>query len=439
MFAHRARRSTGGRSTSARSSISPDVLAARARPAPADGRVRAEPLPARVALPPRARRRVPGHEPRAVGARVAARASRGAKGSGWRRRPLPPSIFIVGDRKQSIYGSATPTSRVLRRGRRATSTALRPGGDAAPGDLAQLPRGAGAARVRQRRCSRRCREGAATRADAFRYDETRPVPGRPAAPRRARREPALGLVGRATTPAACAAAVAAEIARLLRDGDGARPRDRRAARRRGRATSRSCSDRATAIASSSARSRRAASRPTSTRGSASSTPTRSRTSSRCCGTWPIPASDLRAAAFLRSRFVRLSDRGARARSRPAWRPRSPAPDAAGRPLARSTTRTARVLAHAARGASRGWLALVDRVPPAELLDRVLAETRVRVRAARAAPAAGAREPEEDARRSCGASRTAATRRSARIAEHLDRAVGRRRVERRHRRASTPST
>ena len=32
----------------------------------ADGRVLAEPLPARVALPPRARRRVPGHEPRAV-------------------------------------------------------------------------------------------------------------------------------------------------------------------------------------------------------------------------------------------------------------------------------------------------------------------------------------------------------------------------------------
>ena len=44
---------------------------ARAGSAAADGRVRAEPLSPRVPLPPRAGGRVPGHEPGAVGARVA--------------------------------------------------------------------------------------------------------------------------------------------------------------------------------------------------------------------------------------------------------------------------------------------------------------------------------------------------------------------------------
>jgi hypothetical protein len=75
-----------------------------ARAAPADGRVLAQPLPPRVALPARARRRVPGHEPRAVGARRAADpvVGRGARPRGAGR--LPPSVFIVGDRKQSIYG-----------------------------------------------------------------------------------------------------------------------------------------------------------------------------------------------------------------------------------------------------------------------------------------------------------------------------------------------
>ena len=55
----------------------------RRRPAPADGGVLAEPLQARGALSARAGRRVPGHEPRAVGARGAARAE---LGRGLRRR-----------------------------------------------------------------------------------------------------------------------------------------------------------------------------------------------------------------------------------------------------------------------------------------------------------------------------------------------------------------
>ena len=52
---------------------------ARGQAAEADGRVRAEPLPARSALSPRARRRVPGHQPGAMGAGGAARAQLGRR------------------------------------------------------------------------------------------------------------------------------------------------------------------------------------------------------------------------------------------------------------------------------------------------------------------------------------------------------------------------
>ncbi|HEY8549327.1 MAG TPA: UvrD-helicase domain-containing protein [Vicinamibacterales bacterium] len=82
-----------------------------------------------------------------------------------------------------------------------------------------------------------------------------------------------------------------------------------------------------------------------------------------------PASNLRAAALLRSRFVRLSDAGLR----------QLAPD-----LARAVTRddAAEMLAALSdrdratleriRGSVARWLTLVDRLPPAELIDHVLA-------------------------------------------------------------------
>ena len=120
--------------------------AARRRAARADGRVLAEPLPPRGALPPRPRRRVPGHQPQAVGADLAAGEVMGRRD---RPRRRSPSIFIVGDRKQSIYRFRDADVAVLQEAgglhRRAA-----PGLDRAPLDRAQLPRGAGAARVRQR-------------------------------------------------------------------------------------------------------------------------------------------------------------------------------------------------------------------------------------------------------------------------------------------------
>ena len=100
--------------------------------------------PARVALPPRARRRVPGHEPRAVGAGVAADP---VVGRG--RRPAPTasrrsSSSATGSSRSTA--SATRTSRCCARPARYIE-ALRPDGDV----RSDRSRGASA---RCRRCSR---------------------------------------------------------------------------------------------------------------------------------------------------------------------------------------------------------------------------------------------------------------------------------------------
>ena len=82
-----------------------------------------------------------------------------------------------------------------------------------------------------------------------------------------------------------------------------------------------------------------------------------------------PDSNLRAAALLRSRLIRLSDGAIQ----------TLAPDLAGAlsgdvpPLDRLEPEDRRVLEHARTSAAR-WLDHVDRLPPAEILDMVLNET-----------------------------------------------------------------
>ena len=83
-----------------------------------------------------------------------------------------------------------------------------------------------------------------------------------------------------------------------------------------------------------------------------------------------PASELRAAALLRSRLVGLSDPGLLALAGAL----SPALAADDLPSAAAALEAddRRVLALARRGL-RGWIGLVDRLPPAEVLDRVLCD------------------------------------------------------------------
>ena len=82
-----------------------------------------------------------------------------------------------------------------------------------------------------------------------------------------------------------------------------------------------------------------------------------------------PESNLRAAAFLRSRFVRLSD--------PALQTLAPnLASALTQPLAgvSGLAQEDRLVLERTRQSMTRWLALVDRLPPAELLELVLDET-----------------------------------------------------------------
>ena len=169
---------------------------------------------------------------------------------------LPPSIFIVGDRKQSIYGfrdadvALLDEAAALRRG-----AAGRDGSRG--GDLRQLPVGAGAARVRQR-CVRRRRwrapaDGrAAVRVPVRRAGSVSPSIDGPAkaGTTRPATDVRLWASSSAARRPAAAERVADEIVRLLAARDDPRPGDRASAARRSRPTSPSCFDRATAIANS---------------------------------------------------------------------------------------------------------------------------------------------------------------------------------------------
>src|SRR5262249_24739402 len=84
-----------------------------------------------------------------------------------------------------------------------------------------------------------------------------------------------------------------------------------------------------------------------------------------------PLSHLRAAAFLRSRIVRLSDTAlARLGTEPQGALLDLAPPACVETLGDEDRR---VLEHARRAVPR-WLSQVDRLAPSELLDRILRET-----------------------------------------------------------------
>ena len=297
-----------------------------------------------------------------MGAGVAARAGLGRRA---RRSAgaLPPSIFVVGDRKQSIYGFRDADVSVAgRRGRYLEGAAA---GRSPAGDLrasAPCP-----ACSRSSTTSAHDLEKAPERDDRFRYEEADRFPidavGGDAGE-------ILGAV-LADSVESCAEGVAGEVARLLASGATVR-------------------DVGTGV-------------PRAVRAGDVAVLFRTRDSHReleaalerhgvrayvykglgffdsdeirdvLALLWHLadPLSNLRAAAWMRSGFVRLTDEALRRLA-----PRLSDALISDTPVATATSLDgpdAEALT-LARAASSRWRRLVDRVPPAELLDQVLAES-----------------------------------------------------------------
>ncbi|MGE3274745.1 MAG: UvrD-helicase domain-containing protein [Vicinamibacterales bacterium] len=285
------------------------------------------------------------------------------EGAGLAERALPPSIFIVGDRKQSIYGFRDAEVAVLEAASRYIQ-ALRPTGPVR------------AAITRSFRSVRELLsfvndvfasvEKQPARADAFRYgdDDRFPLASVVAAG-----EPVTGVAG-APDDEAQAEAVAEEIARLL--VEEVPVRDRATGVRR------PVRPGDVAVLFRTRESHRRFEAALSRRrvpyyvykGLGFFDADEIKDVLALLGWLADPASHLRAAAFLRSRVVRLSDPALAALApRLADALLAPEPPAVlGRLDADDVERLLQ-----ARRAAPGWLALVDRLPPAELVDRILAE------------------------------------------------------------------
>ncbi len=275
-----------------------------------------------------------------------------------------PSIFIVGDRKQSIYRFRDAEVAVLQQAGRYIE-GLRPAGDprrAIRRSFRALPELLDFVNELFSEMSQ-----APGRPDDFTYVETDRFPTDGA--RDTARGPVLGIAA-ADDPVACASAVAAEIERLLaeetiRDRKTGVPRLARpgdvAILFRSRASHREF-EQALAL-------RRIPSYVYKGLGFFDADEIKD--VSALMRYLADPESDLKAAAFLRSRFVRLSDPGL-ARLGPGLAAALTA-DALPASAASLDAEDRRVLTFV-RGRVREWLAQVDRVPPADLLEDLLRST-----------------------------------------------------------------
>ncbi len=275
-----------------------------------------------------------------------------------------PSIFIVGDRKQSIYRFRDADVAVLKEAGLFID-ALRPGSTA----RRSIARSFRAVPELLAFVNDLFTEmGAnARRQDDFKYDEDDrfPVDSAAADPR----GPLLGIVTGADADE-CAAAVTGEVARILREET---VRDKRT----GIARAATPGDIGILFRS------RASHRELENALEAAGIPAyvykglgffdadEIKDLSALIRFLANPSSELRAAAFLRSRFVRLSDT-ALAQLAPGLAAALTAPDPpAALPALPDDDRAALELA---RRFVPGWLARVDRIPPADLIEQLIPDT-----------------------------------------------------------------
>ena len=279
--------------------------------------------------------------------------------------PLQPSIFIVGDRKQSIYGFRDADVSVLREAARHLD-GLRPDSDvrrtisrsfrAVPSLLAFI--------------NDVCHDidKAPSRPDAFEYAESDrfPVDAEPAADAAA----ALGVVV-GETPEACAEITASEIARLLSGGVTVRDRDTGVARavRAGDIgilfrTRESHREFEAAL-------ERLNIRAYVYKGLGFFDADEIKDVLALVWYLADPVSDLRTAALMRSRLFGVSDEALRLLAPKLSRALSA--DMPPPAMARLERDDRRALAEA-RHATRRWLSMVDRMPAAELVDLILGES-----------------------------------------------------------------
>ena len=276
-----------------------------------------------------------------------------------------PSIFIVGDRKQSIYRFRDADVSVLHEAG-GFIDALRPGSSARRSiarSFRAVPELLAFVNDLFSEIGQHAR-----RIDDFKYDQDDrfPLSTEPSAS-----PPKPGALGLIVGPDAetCAASVAGEIARILRDET---VRDRETGVRRAARAGDIC---ILFRSRSSHREFEAALEAQGVpayvyKGLGFFDSDEIKDLSALIRFLANPWSDLRAAAFLRSRFVRLSD-AALSRLAPAIAAAVSGPEPDAMAALEPDDRQALELA---RRHVPGWLARVDRVPPADLLEALLPET-----------------------------------------------------------------
>jgi ATP-dependent helicase/nuclease subunit A len=285
-----------------------------------------------------------------------------AAGEGLGHGPIPPSIFIVGDRKQSIYGFRDAEVTVLDAAAQFID-ALRPDAPA----RAAITRSYRSVHELLMFVNDVCAavEKAGDRPDAFRYTEHDAFPLIDAAPREA---DAIGMAV-ADSDREQAEAVAGEIARLL--DERVTIRDRHSGLRRPIAPGDIgilFRTRESHTLFEAALGKRGV--PFYVyKGLGFFDAEEVKDVLALVGYLADPYSHLRAAALLRSRIVRISDEGLKHLAPDlAGSLTGPRPAAADRLAADDRERL-----DLARAAVTAWIDLADQVPPAELIDRALSD------------------------------------------------------------------